>query len=219
MGNLFLQGGGSYPKTAGMDKLFFAKIDKDRPLLYLPMAMVGYFTFDQCYEYFATLARNFTNQEIIMWNKIKNEDLQQFGGIYIGGGNTFKLLQDIQNAEFSASLENYLINGGTVCGGSAGAIIFGKEISTSRDANIVHLKDTNGLNMLNGRSLWCHYKKQDDEEILQYSKNYGIDVIALEDQCGLVIAEGMITPIGNIYVFSKTGKEKFNPIPWQIEKS
>ena len=219
MGNLFLQGGGSYPQTAGMDKLFFDKIDRSRPLLYLPMAMVGHLTFDQCYEYFATLARNFTNKEIIMWTEIKGEDLQQFGGIYIGGGNTFKLLQDIQNAEFSAGLESYLINGGTVCGGSAGAIVFGKEVNTSRDVNIVNLKDTKGLNMLNGYSLWCHYKEQDDEEILIYTQNYGVDVIALKDQCGLVIAEGMMTPIGDVYVFSKKGKEKFNPIPCQTEKS
>ena len=55
---------------------------------------------------------------------IKN--LMNYSMIFIGGGNTFKLLNDLKASGTFAKIKEYLDDGGVAFGGSAGAIIFGE---------------------------------------------------------------------------------------------
>ena len=64
-----------------------------------------------------------------------------------------------------AGIKEYLNSGGVVFGGSAGAIIFGKDLEACRldDINEVNLNETNGFDILNGISLLCHYTNRTAE--------------------------------------------------------
>ncbi|MGE0908427.1 hypothetical protein ACQGRJ_04370 [Bacillus atrophaeus] len=50
MGTLFLSGGGDAGQTQTIDKRFVKELDKDKPLLYIPIAM-DTSQFDDCFEW------------------------------------------------------------------------------------------------------------------------------------------------------------------------
>lgn len=52
--------------------------------------------------------------------------------VYIAGGNTFYLLQQLQTTGFDKLLKQHVLNGGLYAGASAGAIIMGPEIEFAR---------------------------------------------------------------------------------------
>lgn len=135
----------------------------------------------------------------------------QYSGVYIGGGNTFKLLKIFKETRFDVSLKKFLENGGTVYGGSAGAIILGKDIMTCAhlDENQVGLKDFSGLNLINEYSIWCHYESGNDELIDKYIGSRQIPVIAIPEKSGILLNGESIEVIGQepCYQFEKGSKK------------
>ena len=91
------------------------------------------------------------------------------------------------------NLDNITINSknnGIVYGGSAGAIIYGKDLDScmTDDENEVQLTDISGFDMLNGYSLLCHFTNRDEtrtknskEYLLELSKQKPIYAIPEED--------------------------------------
>ena len=110
--------------------------------------------------------------------EIINKNLNDYACIYIGGGNTYKLLSELKSSGAFEKIKNYLINeDGIVYGGSAGAIIFGKDLDSCNtdDDNEVGLVDNSGLDLINGYSLLCHYTSR-DEERTELSKKYLLEL-------------------------------------------
>ena len=134
----------------------------------------------------------------------KYEELLYFGGVFIGGGNTYKLLKILKETEF----DNYLVKllketDIPVIGGSAGAVIFGKDIETveTMDVNNVGLEDLSGMDMLNGKNVWVHYNESMDEDIQKYIERTRIEAIALPEESGLYITNENIQPVGEVKEF------------------
>ena len=122
-------------------------------------------------------------------------NLENYKAVFIGGGNTFKLLKEIKESNFDCTLKEYFNNGGFVYGGSAGTIIFGKIIKTSShaDKNFVNLKDLNGLNLLNGYDVWCHYNEMKDKsEILKLD----LQTIVLYEESGIIFDGNEFKTVG-----------------------
>lgn len=95
---MFLCGGGSGKKIKEATIKFGSLIDKSKPLLYIPLAM-KIEKYDSCLEWIKE------EMNIIGINNIdmvtSGEDLYKknfdnYSAIYIGGGNTYKLLRDIK---------------------------------------------------------------------------------------------------------------------------
>jgi dipeptidase E len=219
MSKLFLSGGGHANKTKKLDRLFEANIPKGMPLLYIPIAMPQkIFTFGQCYDWIKVV---FPKLKIDMWTSLDGripDDLRQYGAVYFGGGNTYYLLNHIIETKFGRVLKKYYRSGGIIYGGSAGAIILGKNIQTAgfggdADRNEVGLTEFEGLNLVNGYSVQCHYSTYDDAAIVRHSKKNKIDVIALPDDTGLVVHGKKMTIIGesNAVVISKSSKVVYIP--------
>ena len=82
-----------------------------------------------------------------------------FNSIFIGGGNTYKLLKGLKESGAFSKIQDYIQNDGIVVGCSAGAVICGKDIDiiTSMDPNDVNLTDTEGFDVLSGISIFPHY--------------------------------------------------------------
>lgn len=197
---LILSGGGDPEKVVPIDIFFSEQIDKDRTVLYIPLAMEERcFTYKECYNWFKNTYGQYGVSNIKMCIDLKEEpsDLSEYAAVFIGGGNTFKLLKMIKESNFDQKLIRYLLDGGIIYGGSAGAIIFGKTIRTAlyADENYVGLTDLNGLNVLENKDIWCHYSEKDDKLIC----NYDNELYLLYEASGLVLDDKKIIGIGKSY--------------------
>jgi dipeptidase E len=125
--------------------------------------------------------------------------------IYIGGGNTFKLLSELKASGAFDKIENYLKNGGVAYGGSAGAIIFGEDLEACRldDANDVNLTEISGFDVLKGISILCHYTNRTAEKD-ERSRQYLLEisehrkVVALPEEVTLFVNEDSVEKIGKM---------------------
>ncbi|MBD5093292.1 MAG: type 1 glutamine amidotransferase-like domain-containing protein [Subdoligranulum sp.] len=220
---VFLCGGGAGTQTMEAYKRLNEVIDHSKPCLYVPLAMEQR-KYAGCYEWIKEELKNVDIPYIEMVNsadELAAKNMSDFSVIFIGGGNTFKLLHDLKTSGAFEKIEEYLDGDGLVFGGSAGAIIFGKDLEACRldDANEVNLRDTNGFDVLNGTSILCHYTNQtaekDEEnrrsllEISKYRK-----VVALPEEVTLFLNGENIEVIGNRpYFYFKNGavlKQKKN---------
>lgn len=208
---LILSGGGDSSYFKKLDKHFLSLMTKNPTLLLIPLAGDPD-TYGDCLERivdtFSTI--DFENIELCLeindltWDYIKN-----FDAIYIDGGNTFRLMNQIRNSHFYELLHRFLFHGGIVNGDSAGAIILGSHIETAHfghhgDENEVDLISYQGLNLLGNVAIHCHYNEEtDDEEILDFVETYGFDVLALPESTGVSVVDGVI------HVHSKTSASYF----------
>ena len=170
--HLFLCGGGCGKQVYTAMNKFCEIVDDSKPLLYIPLAMDSS-KYDSCAQWFSREIEYFglKNFEMVRSSKeLSEKNFDNYGAIFIGGGNTYKLLNELKTFDNFGKITKYLNNNGVVFGGSAGAIIFGKNINACLldDGNIVGLEDLSGFNLLNDCSLLCHLK----EKNLKINKNY-----------------------------------------------
>lgn len=196
---LILSGGGEPEQVIPIDEFFASHIDKTKNVLYIPVAMEReVFTYEQCFNWFTDTYKLFGIQNIKMLTDLKNAEISaDAAAVFIGGGNTYKLMKELHDSGFDKKLLTYLDKGGTVYGGSAGAMIFGKTIETEihTGSHDHGLTDLSGLDRLNGYDLWCHYTSKDDPLIAKYHHPLYI----LSEESGLIIQNGEITSIGAPY--------------------
>src|SRR3989344_5420800 len=148
---IYLSGGGNEKQSFPLDKFFFSTLPKNGCFLYIPIALRGNELYPTAHLWMKSILelheRNDVQFETVD-DLFKLKDLKGFDGIYIGGGNTWSLIQEFKDSNFSYQLLQYFEAGGQVYGGSAGAIILGKRIDTHDDENNIGLSDIEGLNLL-----------------------------------------------------------------------
>jgi dipeptidase E len=216
---LFLSGGGSGIKTEELDKLFADALDKTKPLLYIPIAMdTERHSYPDCLKWLTNAFDKFGVKKYTMWDEKKiyenkKENVKNFSGIFIGGGNTPYLLKILKDSGLYGFIEEAISKNIPIYGGSAGAIIFAKTIipSLSADDNFVGLKDFSSFNRVNDYEIWCHYDFSLDNQIREYMKQYKLKkVVALAEDCGIIIRDEKMVIIGksSAFVFDKDKKEE-----------
>lgn len=169
--NLILNGGGCGNQVKESYKLF-ADLVKGGKVVYIPLAW-NHGSYKGCLEFLSNELKHYgiTNIDLITNAKqITRKKLDEAKGVFIGGGNTYKLLKMLKNTSAFKNIQHYMEKEDSVImGGSAGALIFGKSIDTCKDdglniknicdINEVNLTDTRGFNVLNDYSLIVHYQK------------------------------------------------------------
>lgn len=218
VGNLFLSGGGDKEQTKVIDQTFIEQINPNKPILYIPIALVGAVPYEDCLKWITGIFNPMGLKNITMWTDLKNKtsnDLKQFSAIYIGGGNTFRLLKDLRHSKFDKVLMEYIKGEGVIYGGSAGAIILGANIMTCAhmDPNNVNLQDYDGFNLVSDYSIWCHYQVENDNLIRSYIENYKRSVIALPEETGIFFSNEGIKVIGTspAYIFKNEDRKVVLP--------
>lgn len=227
---LFLNGGGCGKQTILTYKEIKKIIDHKKSVLYVPLAMdeINH-PYDSCYEWIKEEISmiDIPNIEMVRtFEELANKDFNKYSLIYIGGGNTYKLLNGIKTTNTFNKLKKYLQNDGIVYGGSAGAVIFGKDINIIKamDNNDVGIKDTSGFNYLNGMSLFVHYTnykskytEEENKKLMEKYTNFIIDytnenekVIAILEEDTIFFDGKHIRVIGELpyYLFENGKKEK-----------
>ena len=198
---LYLSGGGSGKQNHFAYVNFFRIIDKSKPILYIPLAMESTM-YKSCYNWFKNEIKsyNFDKFEMVKSSlELSKLDLNNYSALFIGGGNTYRLLSELNKNDNIFKIKKYLLNGGIVYGGSAGAIIFGKDIDGCKLMDEKNDVNTAGLNFINNYSLLCHFNnnnlKLNKNYLTTYSKKNKLLFLPEEDV--LVISDNSIKIIGN----------------------
>ena len=198
---LYLSGGGSGKQNHFAYINFFRIIDKSKPILYIPLAMESTM-YKSCYNWFKNEINsyNFNKFEMVKSSlELSKLDLNNYSALFIGGGNTYKLLSELKEDDNINKIKKYLLNGGIVYGGSAGAIIFGKDIDGCKLMDEKNDVNTEGLNFINNYSLLCHFNNNNLKLNKKYLTTYSIKnkLLFLPEEDVLVINDNSIKIIGS----------------------
>lgn len=204
---IFLNGGGEGEVVSNARARLNEVIDHSKKCLYIPLAWPDS-TYSGCLEFMMNELSDVEISGIEMItnaNLILDKELTDYSFIYIGGGNTYKLLDDLKKSGAFKKLKDYLLNhDGIVYGGSAGAIIFGKDLDSCNtdDLNEVGLSDNSGFDMLGGYSLLCHFTSR-SEARTELSKNYLLElskekpIYAIPEEDTIIVSDSNLEFIGS----------------------
>ena len=214
---VFICGGGSGTQTSRALRRLNEVIRHDLPCLYIPLAMEED-RYDSCRQWITGELAGVDIPGIEMVRsaeELARKRLADYSFLFIGGGNTFRLLSEIKRVHMFEPIREYLRNGGTAFGGSAGAIIFGEDLESCAldDDNDAGLLDTKGFDVLNGVSFLCHFTnripeldQRSEEYLLQISSHR--KVYALPEEDTLFLNGTQLEEIGDrpYYVFENGSK-------------
>jgi dipeptidase E len=202
-GQLFLSGGGGAEDSSLLDRAFAETVGPG-PVWYWPVAMFqGDHDYGACLEWFTGIFAPLGLTEIQMWDGTGapgelTRRLSQSRAVYIGGGNTFRLLSIVKQHGLLDPLRAFAANGGAVYGGSAGAAFLGADITTVAhlDTDPHGTDDTHALDVVAGHGVFVHYEPQDIRHVDQWRSRHGRPVVALHERAGAVIADNRLTAVG-----------------------
>lgn len=188
---LYLSGGGDIYQTTLLDKFFLKNLNIKSKILYIPTALKNNKNlFLHCEEWFSSLLK-YQNRVDISFDTLRSLfigndfNFSNYDAIYIGGGNTWDLIEELNSSGFDKRLLKFYKEGGLIYGGSAGAIILGKKIDTQNDTNNTSSSFLDGLNLLNKYSVFCHYKISDYEKVKSWVASGGKKALCLFEESGL----------------------------------
>jgi dipeptidase E len=199
---IILGGGGDDKVAFESHRYFYETLGSGKKVLYIPVAMdPAKHPWASCMDWFYSAFKNFGKISVNLlteFSGLTDNFLGQYDGIYVGGGNTFKLLKAFKDSNFDKLLKIYIERGGIYYGGSAGAIIMGKTIDTATafDSNDVALKDLTGLNLADGFSIWPHYTSSHEKMMADWNKVNG-KVVGVGEDSALVVNGKESEEIGN----------------------
>lgn len=109
---LFLNGGGCGKQTLLTYKEINKIINHSKPVLYVPLAMDEIdHPYDSCYDWIKGEISSIDIPGIEMvrsFEELEEKNLDKYSLIYIGGGNTYKLLDGIKTTNTFNKLKKYL---------------------------------------------------------------------------------------------------------------
>lgn len=123
-------------------------------------------------------------------NRLKNQ-LKDCHALWINGGNTFFLLEQVRKSGLQKYLNTLLENNCLYVGVSAGSIVAGQTITTATwegydDQSVVNLKDLTGLKLVRAE-IFTHYSPQWTNVVSQNQDTLDHPLITLTDQQALVV--------------------------------
>ncbi|MDD3687661.1 MAG: Type 1 glutamine amidotransferase-like domain-containing protein, partial [Bacteroidales bacterium] len=187
MSKLFLSGGGDIKASYSFDNIFFNLLPKNAKILYIPIAMADTMAkTEAALDWFSKLVSSHSSEEkcfdFTLWNaESPLPDLRKFDAVYVGGGNTYKLLMVLEQVKMLQALMEYIGSGGIYYGGSAGAVIAGNSLRTVEEENLHNYSGCSGMDLIDNLSIFPHFI--DSEEQKNRIKNicdlYGLKIVAL----------------------------------------
>jgi dipeptidase E len=196
--HLFVNGGGDASDTAQIDRKFVGALG-DGPLLYWPFARAQE-TYARCLDWFTSLFTGLGVTSIEMWSQLDKEprSLSHYGGLYIGGGDTYRLFTSLLTSGFDRVLVDAATGGLPVFGGSAGAIILGADIATwvPDGAERPPVEAARGLNLLGGYSVWPEYDMSHGAATREWLASRPSPLLGLGCAAGVIVTNGKMYACG-----------------------
>ncbi len=213
-GFIYLSGGGDEQKTEKIDSFFLDNLPK-KSILFIPIGKTGDRNgYRKSSVWLANKLNNLHkgSVEISLVTDLKNcPDLKKFSAIYIGGGNTYKLLHIMERDGFLPVLRNYIRNGGVVYGASAGAVLMGVDISTYIEEKYLpdnekhDYKLTDGMALIGKYSILTHFEEGDRQKAEKYFRRKTDPIIAIPSGTAVMVTRKTAKVIGTgcVCIFHK----------------
>lgn len=151
--------------------------------------------------------------ELDTWQSLAHHDpseltVRAVDLLFVGGGNTFLLLEMVQRHEFLEPVRGFWQSGGDYYGGSAGAILACESIgiAAGHDLNEPGLDNLTGLGLIAGVAILPHYTEPQLAEASKWAVDNECVVLGLPESVGLRCNEGSATAIGEGHVSRITAK-------------
>ncbi len=129
----------------------------------------------------------------------RRRDLDGVDVVAVPGGNTFDLLQALREAGLLDLLHAHLLGGGSLYGGSAGAVLAGADVDLARaaDPDDVGTTDRRGLDLVHGHDVLPHWTDDQEAAARRHSRASGRPVLAIPERGGVVVArDGTARSVG-----------------------
>jgi len=207
---IFLAGGGNAEQSKPIDAAWINSLEEAAAdtVVYIPFAQKEEKLADSkewfLYTYEKRLGRFIIK---VIEGNISEVDMDRVASIYIGGGNTERLMRKLMSDDTQLeTLRSFIDSGGNIYGGSAGAIILGKKIYTAPEVNDEY-SNTPGLDLLDGKSVACHYGTERGlsmDKLSNLSKSGRI--IAITENGGVILDGNKLHAIGaDAYIWHDGG--------------
>lgn len=212
--SLFLTGGGDQECFADLDRKFKDLFKKASSVGILAQAS------DHPDDALERLQDCFSTSLLSGFSLISdaNKDLNEFDALMIEGGNTFQLIKAIRESTLNNKLIAFFKSGRPIYADSAGAIILGSDIQTAflgedSDEDADKIQDYRGLDLI---SPWCvhaHAEEGDNENLQDLLYEKGHPILALSENCGILIKDETIEVLGQdrLIIFTFNGKISLRP--------
>jgi dipeptidase E len=132
--------------------------------------------------------------------------LEQADAIFVGGGNTFRLLKSLYDFELMSAIRRAVEEGMPYVGSSAGSIVAGPSLKTTKDMPIVQPQSFDALGLVDFQ-ISPHYLDPDpgsthmgetqEERILQFLEENEAPVVGLREGGVLRVESGSVTLKGS----------------------
>lgn len=149
---------------------------------------------------------------------ISERYLAGIAGIYILGGNTFKLLNYLSHVRLIAPLKQFIESGRPVLGIGAGAIIMGKTIETAsvgreQQVNAIRLRELDGLDYFAGRLVMTNFEDEDRSRLTGLARAKRTEIICITEDSGAVFDGTRLTAVGDspIVIIKSEGEVTVDP--------
>ena len=193
---------------------------KSKNILFIPFARPSGITH---LEYTENVKKFFDklNLTVLDYQNDENfkENINKCDGLFVGGGNTFLLLNKLYEHQLIPILSSKIIKGTPYFGTSAGTNICGSSIGTTNDMPIIHVKNFKALQMIpfniNPHYLdpikgHEHMGETRETRIKEFHKINDQTVIGLREGSFLnIIGNDIILKGSKPAAIFKKGKEKF----------
>ncbi|GAA2387645.1 hypothetical protein GCM10010420_08400 [Streptomyces glaucosporus] len=209
-----MAGGGGAEDSRLLDEAFATEIDAG-PLWYWPVAMdPAERDYAGCLDWLNGVFAPLGVTGIEVWDGTDGDGnppsrFAGFRGVYIGGGNTYRLLSAVRRHGLEEPLRRFVADGGAVYGGSAGAALLGADIDTVShlDEDPYGTDDTGGLDVACGHGVFVHHEQRETPRVQDWARRNGRPVVALHERSGVIVEEGRATVVGfePVWLVDETG--------------
>jgi dipeptidase E len=143
--------------------------------------------------------------EHVHWERQPLKTLERVDGLFVGGGNTYALLDRVRSSGLLDAIRDRAQQGFPYAGASAGANLAGPTILTTNDWNVVALSHFGALGLV-PFNINPHYKEADpamapgsetrDDRIREYHVRNKNAVVAIEEETMVRLVDGVATVRG-----------------------
>ena len=133
---------------------------------------------------------------------VPQQAVEEADAIFIGGGNTFRLLKALQDLDLIEAIRRKVGSGTRYIGSSAGSNVAGPTIRTTKDMPIVQPRSFNALGLvpfqisphyLDPDPNSTHMGETQEERILQFLEENKTPVVGIREAAWLLCNDGNVT--------------------------